>query len=102
MHNKSFVVDNMVAIIGGRNIGDDDYFDASNDTNFRDLDLIAIVSVVQEASRTFNAYWNCDAAYPMKVFRNARDIQNDLARLRVALTRDARKFAQSDYAEAAS
>ncbi|MFI4970871.1 MAG: phospholipase D-like domain-containing protein, partial [Lysobacterales bacterium] len=41
MHNKSFVVDNSVAIVGGRNIGDD-YFDASSDTHFRDLDLIAI------------------------------------------------------------
>ena len=99
MHNKSFVVDNTAAIIGGRNIGND-YFDASSDTNFRDLDLLAIGPVVREASRVFDDYWNSDAAYPVTAFRNAHDTQDDLARLRVALARDARAFAQSDYAQA--
>jgi len=100
MHNKSFIVDNSVAIIGGRNIGDD-YFDAGNDTNFRDLDLVAIGPVVPEASRVFDDYWNCDAAYPVTAFSNNRDTRADLAALRVALARDARAFAQSDYAQAA-
>ncbi len=99
MHNKSFIVDNDAAIIGGRNIGND-YFDAGSDTNFRDLDLLAIGPVVREASRIFDSYWNSDAAYPVTAFRNARDTQSDLARLRIALTRDARAFAQSDYAQA--
>src|SRR4249919_559785 len=35
MHNKSFIVDNKIAVIGGRNIGDD-YFDANAENNFRD------------------------------------------------------------------
>jgi len=100
MHNKSFIADTSVAIIGGRNIGDG-YFDAGNDTNFRDLDLVAIGPVVQEASRVFDDYWNCDAAYPVTAFGNKRDTQADLAALRVALARDARAFAQSDYAQAA-
>jgi len=100
MHNKSFIADNSVAIIGGRNIGDD-YFDAGNDTNFRDLDLVAIGPVVVEASRVFDDYWNCDAAYPVTAFDNKRDTHADLAALRVALARDARAFAQSDYAQAA-
>ena len=99
MHNKSFIVDNVAAVIGGRNIGDD-YFDASYDNNFRDLDLVAIGPVVGEASRVFDDYWNCDAAYPVTAFDNVRDTQTDLVRLRVALARDARAFAQSDYAEA--
>jgi len=99
MHNKSFIADNIAAIIGGRNIGDD-YFDASYDSNFRDLDLVTIGPVVGEASRIFDDYWNCEAAYPITAFRNVRDTQADLARLRVALARDARVFAQSDYAEA--
>jgi len=99
MHNKSFITDNVAAVIGGRNIGDH-YFDASYDNNFRDLDVIAIGPVVGEASRVFDDYWNCDAAYPVTAFRNAHDSQADLARLRVALAHDARAFAQSDYAEA--
>jgi putative cardiolipin synthase len=99
MHNKSCVADNSAAIIGGRNIGDD-YFDAGTDTNFRDLDLLAIGPVVREASRVFDDYWNSDAAYPATAFSNDRDTQADLVQLRVALARDARAFAQSDYAQA--
>ncbi|MGA9333568.1 MAG: phospholipase D family protein, partial [Rudaea sp.] len=99
MHNKSFIADNTVAIIGGRNIGDD-YFDADNGTNFRDLDLVAIGPVVEQASRIFDDYWNSDAAYPVTAFRNSRDTQGDLIRLRAVLARGARTFAQSDYAQA--
>jgi putative cardiolipin synthase len=54
MHNKSFIVDNNVAVVGGRNIGDG-YFSVSKDLHFRDLDLIAIGPVVREASDAFDA-----------------------------------------------
>ena len=69
MHNKDFIVDNQVAIIGGRNIGDA-YFDAKSDTNFRDLDVIAIGPVVPAATAAFEAYWNSDASHPMAEFRD--------------------------------
>jgi phosphatidylserine/phosphatidylglycerophosphate/cardiolipin synthase-like enzyme len=49
MHNKLFIADNQVLVMGGRNIGDE-YFSASGAVNFRDLDVIAIGPVVQEAS----------------------------------------------------
>lgn len=98
MHNKSFIVDGNVAVVGGRNIGNG-YFDAGDNTNFRDLDLIAIGPVVKEASRTFDEYWNCDAAYPLKAFHGNHANHYDLAKLRTDLARDARKFAQSDYAQ---
>ena len=99
MHNKSFIVDGNVAIVGGRNIGDA-YFDAGSDTNFRDLDLIAIGPVVKEASHAFDEYWNCDAATPVTAFHGRRASHYDLAKLRVDLGHDARAFAQSDYAQA--
>ena len=98
MHNKSFIVDGNVAIVGGRNIGDD-YFDAGEATNFRDLDLIAIGPVVKQASQAFDEYWNCDAAYPVTAFGKHAD-HYDLAKLRKDLAKDARAFAQSDYAQA--
>lgn len=99
MHNKSYIVDGNVAIVGGRNIGDA-YFDAGDDTNFRDLDLIAIGPVVKEASHAFDEYWNCDAAYPVKAFRGKHASHYDLAQLRIDLGREARAFAQTDYAQA--
>lgn len=100
MHNKSFIVDNNVAVVGGRNIGDG-YFSVSKDLHFRDLDLIAIGPVVREASDAFDAYWNCDAAYPVTAFKGKRATHYDLAKLRIDLTHDERTFAQSDYAQAA-
>jgi putative cardiolipin synthase len=99
MHNKSFIMDGNVAIVGGRNIGDA-YFDAGDSTNFRDLDLIAIGSVVKQASAAFDTYWNCDAAYPVKAYTGKHADHYDLARLRLDLINEARKFAQSDYAQA--
>ncbi|WP_040673409.1 MULTISPECIES: phospholipase D-like domain-containing protein [Rhodanobacter] len=99
MHNKSFIADGNVAIVGGRNIGDA-YFDAGEDTNFRDLDLVAIGPVVNQASHAFDEYWNCDAAYPVKAFHGKHADHYDLAKLRIELAHDARAFAQSDYAQA--
>ncbi len=98
MHNKSFIVDGNVAIVGGRNIGND-YFDADDATNFRDLDLIAIGPVVRQASHAFDEYWNCDAAYPVTAYGKHAD-HYDLAKLRKDLASEARTFAQSDYAQA--
>lgn len=99
MHNKSFIVDGSVAIVGGRNIGND-YFDADDSVHFRDLDLIAIGPVVKEASQAFDTYWNCDAAYPVKAFSGTHPGHYALAQLRKDLAHDARTFAQSDYAQA--
>ncbi|MDR3388786.1 MAG: phospholipase D family protein [Rudaea sp.] len=99
MHNKSLIADNAAAIVGGRNIGDG-YFDARNDTNFRDLDVIAVGPVVTQASSAFDDYWNSDAAFPVTAFRNTRNTDADLVKVRAALAHDARKFADSDYAQA--
>jgi putative cardiolipin synthase len=99
MHNKSFIVDNNVAIIGGRNIGDP-YFDAGSDTHFRDLDVVAIGPVVQQASNAFDAYWNCEAAYPLNQLQKSDGSDQRLAAARLRLNKDVRAFAQSDYAQA--
>ncbi|MGA9827007.1 MAG: phospholipase D family protein [Rhodanobacteraceae bacterium] len=98
MHNKSFIVDNDVAIVGGRNIGNE-YFSVGDAPQFRDLDVVAIGPVVAAASRSFDAYWNNDAAYPVKAFRTTHANARDLDHLRHLLKTDARAFAQSDYAQ---
>jgi len=99
MHNKSFIVDNRVAIIGGRNIGDE-YFDASEGSNFRDLDLLAIGPVVRNASQAFDAYWNDETAVPTRAYGSRHDDPESLDALRGRLDKSARKFEQSDYAQA--
>jgi putative cardiolipin synthase len=67
MHNKLFVMDNAVAVIGGRNIADR-YFGVSTKANTRDLDSIVVGPVVQELSKTFDLFWNSRWAYPVESF----------------------------------
>ncbi len=64
MHNKSWIADNRIAIVGGRNLGDE-YFGASDEMNFVDLDFAMVGPIVREASASFDRYWNSPAAYPM-------------------------------------
>lgn len=63
MHNKTFTVDNQVTIAGGRNIGDE-YFGATDDTLFTDLDMLCVGLVVNAVSRDFDAYWRSNSSYP--------------------------------------
>jgi len=64
MHNKSFIADNQVAIVGGRNIGDE-YFEAGTSVAFADLDTVVEGAVVRDVSAQFDAYWNSASAYPL-------------------------------------
>ncbi len=64
MHNKLFVVDNALAVTGGRNIADQ-YFVRSKNSNFVDLDVFAAGPVVPQLSLTFDAFWNSRFAYPI-------------------------------------
>lgn len=65
MHNKQWIADGRVAVLGGRNIGAE-YFSASDESNFHDLDLLLFGPAVEQSSTIFDAYWNSDAAVPMK------------------------------------
>lgn len=64
MHNKSFIVDNQVAIVGGRNVGDA-YFGATDDVLFADLDVMAVGPVVSDVSKDFDRYWSSNSSYPL-------------------------------------
>lgn len=63
MHNKSFTADNQVAVVGGRNIGDE-YFGAGSGVVFADFDVAVIGAVVPQVSREFDTYWNSPPAFP--------------------------------------
>lgn len=63
MHNKSFTVDGVATIIGGRNIGDV-YFARAEESQYSDLDLFAVGQVVPDVANEFDRYWNSQSAYP--------------------------------------
>ena len=65
MHNKLFVVDNEIGIIGGRNIGDA-YFQEGRDLEFGDYDVIAAGGVVKDMSASFDDFWNSPLAIPIE------------------------------------
>jgi len=65
MHNKVFVADNSIAIVGGRNIGDA-YYSAKPSYLYRDLGVLAIGSVVKTVSKSFDDYWNAKWAVNIK------------------------------------
>lgn len=99
MHNKTWIADNRLALTGGRNIGDE-YFSASDEVNFVDLDFAMIGPVVRQASASFDEYWNSPSAYPMEVLDpDAVDI-DALNRLRPKLAARAAEADQSPYAKA--
>ncbi|MBP6748809.1 MAG: phospholipase D family protein [Xanthomonadaceae bacterium] len=64
MHNKLMVVDDLVAITGGRNY-QDDYYDWSPKFNFRDRDLLIAGPVVPQMTRNFEAYWVAPLSKPL-------------------------------------
>lgn len=78
MHNKSFTVDGALSIVGGRNIGDE-YFDLSDEINFRDRDVLVGGAVVDEIQTSFVEYWNSLWSYPVNLL--AKTSSTDLAML---------------------
>ena len=62
MHNKSYIVDGAVTIIGGRNIGDE-YFQVGDENYFLDLDVLSVGSVVAETAGVFDRYWNSASVF---------------------------------------
>ena len=99
MHNKLWVADNAMAVIGGRNLGDE-YFDASGEVNFSDLDMLVAGPAVAEISRSFDAYWNSEWAVPIQAFVAHRPEPDELTRFEQGLRTRIEGFRNTDYARA--
>ena len=65
MHNKLFIADNAMAVIGGRNIADE-YFLRHSQQNFVDLDAFVMGAVIADMGAIFDRYWNSDVVYPIE------------------------------------
>lgn len=97
MHNKSMTADNVMSIVGGRNIGDE-YFLAKREMNYADLDVLVAGPVVGEVSSNFDTFWNSRFAVPARAVVGEPDGFNlDEARARLAeIIGDARKTEYAD------
>ena len=86
MHNKAFIVDNAIAIVGGRNIGDS-YFGIGTEGNFRDLDLAVVGPVVQDVSASFDKYWNSEHSVPVRAVIRDKYTEQELLEKQTKLYR---------------
>ncbi|MGB0134842.1 phospholipase D family protein [Dokdonella sp.] len=96
MHNKSWIVDNRIAMVGGRNLGDE-YFGASEATNFVDLDLFMAGPIVPEVSASFDRFWNSPSNYPVAQLDPSGTDVAALKRLRVSLDQSVELLKTSPY-----
>jgi putative cardiolipin synthase len=99
MHNKLWIADGAVAVMGGRNLGDT-YFDASGEADFADLDVLVAGPVVGDVSRSFDQYWNSEWAVPITWIAGPAASAVDLQRAWSGLAERAERVRQSDYVRA--
>jgi putative cardiolipin synthase len=61
MHNKTFIVDGLIGITGGRNY-QNAYYDKARGLNYKDRDILVIGPVVREMTENFDCYWEFERA----------------------------------------
>jgi len=101
MHNKLFVVDNEIALIGGRNIGDG-YFAAGEAIEFGDYDLLIAGPMVRRLSGSFDAFWNSQLAIPLQNLVVFKPTKERLDAYRESLRSHHSKMEGSTYTRPAS
>jgi putative cardiolipin synthase len=88
MHNKLIVADNRIAILGGRNLGNE-YFGLNSTFNFLDLDVLGVGPMARQSSKLFDHFWNSPLVVSASAFghdqpeKSPEDIEYaDLERLK--------------------
>src|SRR6185312_11554217 len=95
MHNKLFIVDNAIAVAGGRNVGDE-YFDEGDAPQFGDYDVFAMGPIVRDLSKSFDAYWNSALSIPVGALLGGEPTAAQLAKLKQQLTEHKHDMHASD------
>lgn len=85
IHNKLFIADNSVMLVGGRNISKE-YFDFDFDFNFLDADVLLIGKTAKDGISSFNEYWDFHMSIPSSLFPEHQD-RDELADFLAAIER---------------
>ena len=72
MHNKLFIADRAVALVGGRNIGNE-YFQVDPGWQFADDDVFTTGPAVQQLAVSFEEFWQSQLAIPVQALLPAKD-----------------------------
>ena len=73
MHNKNFIIDELVGITGGRNY-QNAYYDLAHGMNYKDRDIMVIGPVVDQMKASFELYWNSEYAKRVDELRDFKRI----------------------------
>ena len=101
MHNKSFIADNQIALIGGRNMSNQ-YYNVSDNYQFSDVDVMLAGSAADEIVHSFDEYWNDDYAFPVKQLVNPRHYTLRFEGLKEQLEQHDREVSVQNYLDLAS
>ena len=82
MHNKLFMVDQEMAIVGGRNISNE-YFGLGSQLDYRDFDLLASGPIAHQLDESFETFWNSAWTYSPKELTEYRAKKKDLNNFRM-------------------
>ncbi|HEX5352987.1 MAG TPA: phospholipase D family protein [Rhodanobacteraceae bacterium] len=74
MHNKLFLVDGKVGIVGGRNYADE-YYDWDPQLDFLDRDLIVAGPAGRQMQRSFGIFWHNNRSVPLT---HLKDVNADI------------------------
>jgi len=88
---KGDLADNAVAVLGGRNIGND-YFGVDTNANFFDLDVLTVGEGARQAGAAFDEYWNSKNAVPSVVLNKRVFTPQELAAARERLRESLKKL----------
>ena len=101
MHNKSFIADNQIALIGGRNMSNQ-YYNVSDNYQFSDVDVMLVGSASDEIVHSFDEYWNDDYAFPVKQIVNPRHYALRFESLKQQLEQHSQKITVQNYLDLAT
>ena len=77
MHNKLFIADGAMAVIGGRNVANE-YFLRAESQNFIDVDAFTVGFIVGPLQGSFDRYWNSDVVYPLHAVARSQRTEAEL------------------------
>ena len=78
MHNKTFTVDSLVSITGGRNVADE-YFGYDHEYNFRDRDVLLIGQAAKNIEMSFDEFWQHTLSVPVSELLKGEDSNEDVS-----------------------
>lgn len=77
MHNKLFMADRELAIVGGRNISNE-YFGLGSELDYRDFDILASGPIARQLDESFETFWESAWTFSPKKLNEYRAKIDDL------------------------